>query len=52
MGIESELDLMKSDFGQYGEVNEGWTADDAKGFIKIYGNANKIFHNVNKTFDK
>jgi len=51
VGIESEFDLMKSDFGQYGEVNEGWTADDAKGFIKIYGNANKIYHNVNKTFE-
>jgi len=52
IGVESEYDLMKSDFGQYGEVNEGWTANDAKGFIKIYGNANKIYHNVNKTFDK
>ena len=50
VGVESENDLMKSDFGQYGEVNEAWTSEDAKGFIKIYGNANKIYHNVNKTF--
>ncbi|WP_299246528.1 argininosuccinate synthase domain-containing protein [uncultured Aquimarina sp.] len=46
-GIESEFDMMKSDFGQYGEMNNSWTSDDAKGFIKIYGNANKIYHNVN-----
>ncbi|NER16389.1 argininosuccinate synthase [Spongiivirga citrea] len=47
-GIKSDHDLMKSDFGQYGEMNKAWTADDAKGFIKLYGNANKIYHNVNK----
>lgn len=46
-GIDSDYDLMKSDFGEYGEMNNSWTADDAKGFIKLYGNANKIFHNVN-----
>jgi len=48
-GIESEFDMMKSDFGQYGEMNNSWTSEDAKGFIKIYGNANKIYHNVNPT---
>ncbi|WP_103071340.1 argininosuccinate synthase [Aquimarina sediminis] len=46
-GIESDFDMMKSDFGQYGEMNNSWTSDDAKGFIKIYGNANKIYHNIN-----
>lgn len=46
-GIESDHDMMKSDFGQYGEMNNSWTSDDAKGFIKIYGNANKIYHHVN-----
>ena len=50
-GIDSAHDLMKSDFGQYGEMNNSWTADDAKGFIKIYGNANKIYHNVNPGAD-
>lgn len=48
-GIESDFDMMKSDFGQYGEMNNSWTSDDAKGFIKIYGNANKIYHNVNSS---
>lgn len=46
-GIISEYDLMKSDFGSYGEENKGWTADEAKGFIKIYGNQSKIYQNVN-----
>ena len=47
VGIESDHDLMKSEFGQYGEMNKGWTADDAKGFTKILANQLKIFHSVN-----
>lgn len=46
-GIESEHDLMNSSFGQYGEVNNAWSADDAKGFIKIVGNAQNIYAHVN-----
>ena len=46
-GISSKHDLMKSKFGEYGETNKAWSADDAKGFIKILGNANKIYHSVN-----
>jgi len=46
-GIESDHDLMKSKFGEYGETNKAWSADDAKGFIKILGTPNKIFHSVN-----
>lgn len=46
-GIESAHDLMKSKFGEYGETNKAWSADDAKGFIKILGTANKIYHSVN-----
>jgi argininosuccinate synthase len=48
VGIESEHDLMKSEFGQYGEMNKGWTADDAKGFTKILANQLKIYHSVNR----
>lgn len=43
-GINSKNDLMKSDFGSYGEENRGWTADEAKGFIKIYGNQIKLYN--------
>jgi argininosuccinate synthase len=47
-GIDSEFDLMASGFADYGEENNAWSADDAKGFIKIYGMQNKIFYHVNK----
>lgn len=46
-GISSEHDLMNAKFGSYGEMNKGWTADEAKGFIKILGNQNKIYQQVN-----
>jgi argininosuccinate synthase len=46
-GIASKQDLMNAKFGSYGEENKGWTADEAKGFIKIAGNQNKIYHQVN-----
>jgi len=46
-GISSKHDLMNAKFGSYGEINKGWTADDAKGFIKIYGNQSKIYKQVN-----
>lgn len=47
-GIASTNDLMASDFGKYGEENSAWTADEAKGFIKINSNAGKILHNLKK----
>lgn len=46
VGVDSPFDLMKTDFGEYGEVNKAWTADDVKGFTKILGNQMKIYHNV------
>jgi argininosuccinate synthase len=46
-GINSKHDLMNAKFGTYGEVNKGWTAEEAKGFIKILGNQNKIYQQVN-----
>lgn len=45
-GIESKNDLMNSGFGKYGEENNAWSADDAKGFIKIMSNAGKISQHV------
>lgn len=47
LGIDSQHDLMNNSFAKYGETNEGWTADDAKGFIKITANQSKIFNHVN-----
>ncbi len=47
LGIESPYDLMSSKFGQYGEMNLGWTGDDVRGFSKIFGNQTAIYHQVN-----
>jgi len=50
-GISSEHDLMNASFGSYGEMHKGWTADEAKGFIKIISNAGKIYNHVNHNND-
>jgi argininosuccinate synthase len=47
-GIESDHDLMKSGFGDYGETVKAWTADDVKGFTKILANSLKIYNVVNQ----
>lgn len=47
-GIESKHDLMSAKFGSYGEENKAWTAQDAKGFIKITATAGKIYKQVNQ----
>lgn len=48
IGIESPYDLMSSEFGSYGEENKAWSAEDVKGFSKIYANALSIYHQINK----
>ncbi len=45
-GISSPFDLMNNGFGKYGEENNAWTAQDAKGFIKILSNAGKIYNQL------
>lgn len=52
VGVESTFDLMKTDFGEYGEINRAWSADDVKGFTKILGNQMKIYYNVQKRNEK
>ena len=51
VGVSSQFDLMKTDFGEYGEVNKAWTADDVKGFTKIMANSMKIYYNKKKSND-
>ncbi|WP_430614734.1 argininosuccinate synthase [Flavobacterium sp. JP2137] len=52
LGIESPFDLMSSQLAHYGEVNEGWSGQDVKGFSKILGNQMKIWQMLNqKTVD-
>lgn len=50
-GIESDYDLMNSDFGHYGEMNKAWSGEDVKGFTKILANQLKIRHLVHKEDD-
>lgn len=46
IGIDSKYDLMNSRFGKYGEMNNGWTGQDVRGFSKIFGNQTMIWHQV------
>lgn len=48
VGIESDYDLMKTSFGEYGELSRAWTADDVKGFTRILGNPTTIYHDIQK----
>ena len=50
-GIESQYDLMSSQFGKYGEMNNGWSGQDVRGFSKIFGNQTLIYHMVKNTAD-
>ena len=44
VGVESEDDLVKNKFGEYGEMQKGWTAEDAKGFIKVTSTALRAYY--------
>lgn len=46
VGVDSTYDLMKTDFGEYGEVNKAWSAEDVKGFIALTANPLSIYANV------
>jgi argininosuccinate synthase len=46
LGISSANDLMQASFGQYGEMNKGWTGQDARGFAKILSTQSKIFNTI------
>ena len=49
IGIESAYDLMSSRFGKYGEMNNGWSGEDVRGFSKIFGNQTMIYHQVKES---
>ena len=46
VGVDSKDDLLKSKLGEYGEMQHGWTADDAKGFIKILSTPLRTYYNI------
>jgi len=49
IGIDSQYDLMNSKFGKYGEMNNGWSGEDVRGFSKIFGNQAMIWHQVRES---
>lgn len=48
-GIVSDYDLLNSKIAAYGEGTRAWSADDAKGFIKIMGIQTKLWYAQTKT---
>lgn len=48
VGVESNDDLVKSPFGEYGEEQKGWTAEDAKGFIKVLSTPLRVYYNKHR----
>ena len=48
VGVESQDDLVKTKFGEYGEMQKGWTAEDAKGFIKVLSTPLRVYYTNHK----
>ncbi len=48
VGVERKDDLVKNKFGEYGEMQKGWTAEDAKGFIKVTSTALRVYYKNHK----
>ncbi len=48
VGVDSPDDLLKSKLGEYGEMQHGWTAQDAKGFIKVSSTPLRVYYGIHK----
>ena len=46
VGVDSPDDLLKSKLGEYGEMQHGWTAQDAKGFIKVSSTPLRVYYGI------
>ena len=46
VGVDSENDLTKSKLGEYGEMQHGWTSDEAKGFIKVSSTPLRVYYGI------
>jgi len=44
VGVDSKDDLVKTKFGEYGEMQKGWTSEDAKGFIKVSSTPLRVYY--------
>ena len=48
VGVDSVNDLTRSKLGEYGETQTGWTADEAKGFIKVLSTPLRVYYGIHK----
>jgi len=48
VGVDSPNDLTRSKLGEYGETQTGWTADEAKGFIKVSSTPLRVYYGLHK----
>lgn len=48
IGVDSPNDLVKTKFGEYGEGAKGWTAEEAKGFIKVTSTPLRVYYTNHK----
>ena len=46
VGVESKDDLLKSKLGEYGEMQHGWTSEEAKGFIKVSSTPLRVYYGI------
>jgi len=46
VGIDSDDDLLKSKLGEYGEMQHGWTSEEAKGFIKVLSTPLRVYYGI------
>ena len=44
VGVDSKDDLVKTKLGEYGEMQKGWTSEDAKGFIKVSSTPLRVYY--------
>ena len=48
VGVDSQDDLLKSKLGEYGEMQHGWTSEEAKGFIKVLSTPLRVYYGIHK----
>lgn len=46
VGVDSKDDLLKSKLGEYGEMQHGWTSEEAKGFIKVLSTPLRVYYGI------
>ena len=48
VGVDSPCDLVKTKLGEYGEMQKGWTSEDAKGFIKVSSTPLRVYYTAHE----